>query len=304
MNDLAPVILFVYNRPSHTRRTLQALEQNILADQSELYIFSDAPKAAKDIDQVNAVRAIIREPWKFKHIHIIERAHNRGLANSVIEGVSKVVSKHGRVIVFEDDLLSSPYALQYFNDALNEYENDLHVMHISGYMYPVEDAERLPETFLFRVPSSWGWATWQRAWQHFSSDIHELTKGFRRRDRYEFSVERSENFWKQVKEFKSGKINSWAIRWYLSVYKQNGMSLYPRHSHIQNIGTDGSGTHSDADTMYRVELAQRSTKRFTVEKRENPIAFQSIKNFYKHRKGPWMERLARYVLKRWHKIRR
>lgn len=303
MSDPAPIVLFVYNRPLHTRRTLQALEKNVLADQSDLYIFSDGPKAAKDIDLVNTVRATIREPWKFKHIHIIERAQNKGLANSVIEGVTKVVTKHGRVIVFEDDLLTSPYALQYFNDALNEYEKDLHVMHVSGYMYPVEDVEHLPETFLFRVPSSWGWATWQRSWQHFNPNINELVKSFRRKDRYEFSVERSENFWKQVAAFKSGKINSWAIRWYLSIYKQNGMALYPQYSHIQNIGTDGSGTHSDADTVYWVELAQRPTKRFTVEKRENPIAFRSIKNFYKHRKGPWMERLARYVFKKWRKIK-
>lgn len=297
MIGLAPIVLFVYNRPSHTRRTLLALEKNHLADQSDLYVFSDGPKNAKDIDSVNAVRAVIREPWKFRHIHIIERAQNKGLAESVIEGVSKVVDRYGRAIVFEDDLLSSRYALQYFNDALDEYENDHHVMHISGYMYPVDEPDRLPETFLFRVPSSWGWATWQRAWQHFNPDIDELTKGFKRKDRYAFSVEGSENFWKQVKEFKKGKINSWAIRWYLSMYRQHGMALYPRYSHIQNIGTDGSGTHSDADSMYWVELAQQPTKRFTVEKRENPAAFRSIKNFYKHRKGPWLERLVRYLLK-------
>lgn len=301
MQDFAPIVLFVYNRPSHTRRTLWALEKNELAEQSDLYIFADAAKNTRDIEHVNAVRAIIREPWKFAHIHIIERAHNKGLADSVIEGVSKVVAKHGRAIVFEDDLESSPFALRYFNDALREYAQDNYIMHISGYMYPVAEVERLPETFLFRVPSSWGWATWERAWKLFNPDMADLTTGLKRRDRYEISVERSENFWKQVKQFKTGKINSWAIRWYLSMYRNKGLALYPRYSHIQNIGTDGSGTHSDIDTMYTVRLSEKPTKRFTVERRENPVAFQAIKYFYKHRKGPWIERLIRYFMKKWNK---
>src|SRR5690606_19103496 len=114
---LAPIALFVYNRPLHTRKTLTALEANALAEQSEVYIFSDGAKTAEDIEAVNQVRSIIREPWKFKHIYIIERSQNKGLADSIIEGVSQVIQKHGRIIVLEDDLQTAPYALKYFNDA-------------------------------------------------------------------------------------------------------------------------------------------------------------------------------------------
>ncbi|SFT01521.1 glycosyltransferase [Sphingobacterium wenxiniae] len=301
MPNLAPIVLFVYNRPKHTRRTLAALEKNLLAKDSLLYIFSDAAKNADAVEDVNKVRAIIREPWDFKHITIIERHKNWGLANNVIDGVSKVIQEHGSVIVLEDDLETSPYALTYFNDGLTRYAAEERVMEISGYMYPVQHPRRLPKSFFFRVANSWGWATWKRAWDHFNPDIEELTKNFKRRDIKRFSIDGKENFWKQVKEFKAGKINSWAIRWYLSVFKQNGLVLYPRHSMIQNIGTDGSGTHSDLDNVYKVELATAKVKYFPTEIEENKKAYDAIKYFYAHRKGNIAERIVRYLIKRFSK---
>src|SRR5690606_16881530 len=295
---LAPIALFVYNRPVHTRKTLMALEANKLAEQSDIYIFSDAAKNAQDIDRVNQVRSILREPWKFKHIFIIERSQNKGLANSIIDGVTQVVQKHGKIIVLEDDLETSPFALIYFNEALNHYEDQEKVMEISGYMYPIEKEKNLPQTFFFRVATSWGWATWDRAWKHFNPDIEELTKNFKRKDRKAFSIDGSENFWKQVKQFKAGKINSWAIRWYLSIYNQQGLALYPRVSYIQNTGTDGSGTHSDVDQVYRVKLAKKAVKRYPAIIQEDPLAYAAIKHFYKNRKGNFFERLARYIEKK------
>lgn len=294
---LAPIALFVYNRPIHTRKTLTALEKNTLAEQSDIYIFSDGAKTAADIDLVNQVRSIIREPWKFKHIYIIERAHNKGLAESVIEGVTQVIEKHGRIVVLEDDLQTAPYALKYFNDALNHYQDQEQVMEISGYMYPVEKQKKLPPSFFFRVANSWGWATWDRAWEKFNPDIEELTKKFSRKQRKAFAVDGTENFWKQVKQYKAGKINSWAIRWYLSVFRHEGLVLYPRYSMIQNIGTDGSGTHSDVDEVYRTRLAEKPVRRFPKRIQEDARALEQIKHFYKNRKGNFFERLARYLEK-------
>ncbi len=298
MSNLAPIVLFVYNRPKHTRRTLAALEKNILADNSLLYIISDAPKNANAVEAVNEVRAIIREAWEFKHITIIERTRNWGLAENVIDGVTRIVNEHGRIIVLEDDLETSPYALTYFNDALTRYEKEDRVMGISGYMYPVQFPKRLPKSFFFRVANSWGWATWNRAWSHFNSDIEALTQDFQSADIKRFSIDGKENFWRQVKDFKAGKINSWAIRWYLSVFNRNGLTLYPRESMIQNIGTDGSGTHSDEDNVYHIKLASNKMKYFPQEIEENRTAYEAIKYFYTHRKGNYYARAIRYLKKK------
>src|ERR1700730_8509030 len=124
MQNLAPIVLFVYNRPEHTRRTLSYLQKNLLAEESRLYIFSDGPKADDDKAKVEQVRQLIKEVTGFKALKIINRKENLGLANSIISGVTQLVNEYGKVIVFEDDLLSSPYTLQYFNEALTRYANE------------------------------------------------------------------------------------------------------------------------------------------------------------------------------------
>ena len=302
MQTLAPIILFVYNRPKFTRRVLESLEKNLLAKESLLYIVSDGAKNADAVELVNQVRAIIREPWDFKHITIIERQKNWGIAENVIDGVTRIVSQHDKVIVLEDDLETSPYTLTYFNDALHRYERDERVMEISGYMYPVEHPRRLPKTFFFRVTNSWGWATWKRAWDHFNPDINALTQSIKRKDIRRFTVEGTENFWDQVKQLKAGKINCWAIRWYLSVFNQDGLTLYPRQSMTQNMGTeDYSSSFSNVENLYRVDLASQKVKYFPNEIIENKKAYDAIKNFYRHKKGNIIERLIRLLAKKFGK---
>lgn len=292
---LAPIVLFVYNRPEHTLSTLNALEKNNLASESELFVFSDGAKSNSDRSGVEKVREIIKRPFGFKKITLIENSENLGLAANVIKGVTQVIAEYGKIIVFEDDLISSRFALQYFNDALSEYENAEQVMHISGYLYPIQNKENLAETFFFRTISSWGWATWARAWQHFDSDIYRLTKDFGSEEIRRFSIDGKENFWKQVNEFKKGKIDSWAIRWYLSVFNQGGLSLYPRESMIQNIGLDGSGIHSGINESYRVNLANKPVTFFPKEINEDPEIYEKFKYFFAHRKGNLWQRGVRYL---------
>jgi hypothetical protein len=300
----APIILFVYNRPDHTLRTLQALENNALAAESELFIYADAAKNEQSVAAVEQVRQIIKGEWKFKTVNLILRDTNCGLAANVIDGVSKIVKQYGRVIVLEDDLVTSPYALDYFNDALALYEHQDRVMQISGYGYPVKGLETLPETFFFRVANSWGWATWERAWEHFNPDIDSLTDDFTSEQIHQFSIEGKENFWKQVQEFKAGKINSWAIRWYASVFKNNGLVVYPRNSLTQNIGNDGSGTHTAAETTYQVVLADKKIKEFPQDIQEHAQAYESIKYFYAHRKGSLLQRGIRFAKKKINELKK
>ncbi len=300
----APIILFVYNRPDHTLSTLKALENNNLASESELFIYADAAKNEQSKAAVEHVREIINRNWRFKSVTLTLRESNCGLAANVIDGVTKIVEQYGQVIVLEDDLVTSPFALEYFNDALELYRHQDQVMQISGYGYPVKDIETLPETFFFRVANSWGWATWDRAWNHFNSDINALTDNFTAEQIHQFSIEGKENFWKQVKEFKAGKINSWAIRWYASVFKNNGLVLYPRNSLTQNIGNDGSGTHTAAETTYQVVLANKKITQFPQEIQEHAQAYQSIKYFYAHRKGSLLQRGIRFAKKKLNELKK
>ncbi|MBC7915521.1 MAG: glycosyltransferase [Pyrinomonadaceae bacterium] len=293
MQNFAPIALFVYNRPEHTRRTIKFLQQNLLADESRLFIFSDGPKPG-DENAVIEVRELIKSIEGFKSVEVIEREENLGLANSIIDGVTKLCSEYGKVIVFEDDLISSPYTLQYFNDSLLRYESEDGVMHIGAYMYPI-NAQTLSETFFLRSTSSWGWATWNRAWKNFNPDIDSLIDQFDSRSKYEFEMEGAMNYWKHIRHFKSGKNNSWAIRWYASVFLKKGLSLYPSKSLIDNIGHDGSGVHSGVNDIYKVAINRRPINQFPTRIAEDKNAFALVKMFLSKRKGSLLQRGMRYI---------
>ncbi|MEO6632237.1 MAG: glycosyltransferase [Mucilaginibacter sp.] len=294
MQNLAPIALFVYNRPEHTRRTISYLQKNLLADESRLFIFSDAPKTDDDKAKVEQVRNFIKDVTGFKSVKIIERKENLGLANSIISGVTQLVAEYGKIIVFEDDLLSSPHTLQYFNEGLDRYAKEEKVMHIGAYMYELAD-KNLHETFFWRAATSWGWATWARAWNHFEDDVDVLLNQFDRNKTDQFSINGTMNFWKQLTGFKAGKNNSWAIRWYASIFLKGGLTLNPSTSLIQNIGNDGSGVHSNKEEMYQVRIGKAAIKQFPTEIKENPQAYAAIKNFLANRKGTLLQRGVRFV---------
>ena len=145
--NLAPVVLFVYGRPIHTQRTIDALLQNPESKDTDLIVYSDGPKQHSDTEKVESVREIIKKTSGFKSINLIERTENLGLAENIIDGVTKVCDEYGKVIVLEDDIVTSPFFLNFMNSALNKYQSNEKVWHISGWNYPFKNTEELPETF-------------------------------------------------------------------------------------------------------------------------------------------------------------
>lgn len=294
MQNLAPIALFVYNRPQHTERTIKFLQENDLAGKSNLFIFSDGAKSQLEEENVAKVRALINKVEGFKSVKVFERKENAGLANSVIEGVTKLIKDYDQVIVLEDDLIISPHTLRYFNDALNRYRDEEKVMHIGAYMYPLK-AEDLPQSFFYRAATSWGWATWGRAWKNFEPNIDTLIKQFDKEKKSAFSIENKMNFWKQMLEFKKGKNNSWAIRWYASIFLKGGLTLNPSQSLVNNIGHDGTGVHSGINDIYNVVINPKPITEFPEVIEEDKKAYQVIKRFLSTRKGNMVLRVKRFV---------
>ena len=236
----APVALFVYNRPRHTRQTVEALLANAEAKGTELYIFSDAAKNELASKAVSEVRSYVHRITGFRSVNVIERGVNFGLAKSIIEGVSQICKQHGRVIVLEDDIVTSPHFLKYINDALNLYENDERVISISGYIYPIK--HELPETFFLRGADCWGWATWKRAWNLFEPDGNVLLRELEKKElTCQFDSNGTYPFTRMLRNQVVGKNNSWAIRWHATAFIRQKFTLYPRQTLVHNIGVDGSG---------------------------------------------------------------
>lgn len=243
MTDLAPIVLFVYNRPWHTRKTLEALMQNELADQSTLFVFADGPavNASEEILKgIEETRKVLNEKSWCGTVHVQLRPSNMGLANNVIDGITQVINKHGKVIVLEDDLITSPYFLRYCNDGLEVYKDRMQVFSINGFQFPLE--AQAPDTFLSPLgTSSWGWATWKDRWDQFEKEAPN--KALIKSNRY---IQRRFNFGGYDYTNMLDNKNSWAIRWYYSVFLRNGLGLFPTQSLVFNNGFDGSGEHCEA----------------------------------------------------------
>lgn len=244
--DLAPIILFTYNRPWHTRQTVEALLKNTLAKQSNIIVYSDAPKDQSAIDLVNQVREYIKDIKGFKSIRIVERSENWGLAKSIISGVTEVIEEYGTVIVLEDDIVTSPAFLSFMNQALNYYKNNKKVWHVSGWSYPIENISE-EDVYFWRVMNCWGWATWQDKWKYFQKDTDYLIDNFSKKMIKDFDLDNSGIFWPQILDNKQGTIDTWAIYWYATIFLNQGLCLNSTQSYVRNIGLDGSGENCKSD---------------------------------------------------------
>jgi len=251
MSHISPIALFAYNRPDHLARTIEALRQNKLASESELYIFCDGPKKAEHQADVKKVRKIAHSIDGFLKVNIIESDINKGLANSVIEGVSRLLQTYDRVIVMEDDMITTEPFLNYMNEALEFYQNKKDIYSITGYSFPIS----IPKDYTLDVyasprPSSWGWGTWNDRWSKADWQVGDRNVFLSDKNiQNQFNlggVDLSKMLTRQL----HGEIDSWAIRWAYTHFKQNGLCVYPVHSYINNIGNDDSGTHAKSVNKY------------------------------------------------------
>ncbi|SEI45631.1 Glycosyl transferase family 2 [Dyadobacter sp. SG02] len=241
---LAPIVLFCYNRPAHLRQTVESLRLNTLAPESELFVYSDGPKNEDDRQKVREVRNYLSTVTGFRAIHITEAEKNKGLAASVIEGVSFVLSKYPNVIVLEDDMLSATDFLSFMNQALDVYAERTDIFSVTGYTPPVTFPENYPHD-LYLVPraSSWGWGTWAHKWAKADWQVKGFSTLKNDADHREAFNKGGDDLWPMLVKQQKGVIDSWAIRWTYSQFQNNAYGLYPVHSKIKNIGTDGSGTN-------------------------------------------------------------
>jgi SAM-dependent methyltransferase len=287
---LAPIVLFVYNRPSHTQQTVEALQKNELASQSELFIYSDEAKNEDARKSVDEVRSYIDNIDGFKKVMIIERDKNWGLANSIIDGVTKIVNEYGKIIVLEDDLVTSPYFLRFMNDALEFYKDEKKVWHVSGWNYPIE-TEDLGDVFLWRLMNCWGWATWSDRWSYYEKDTDKVINEFTKEDINRFNLDGAENFFSQVTTNKKGKINTWATYWYVTIFKKDGLCLNPSQTLVDNIGLDGGGVNCSDNDIFSININQKHIKNINVPVIESNLAFERVKRFYKMNRASTFNRI-------------
>ena len=293
MMTCAPILLFVYNRPEHTRRCIESLTRNALAADSTLYIYADGAKDTTQQSAVDEVRSYLRTISGFKTVNLIERKENWGLARNIIDGVTTQVNRYGKVIVLEDDLVVAPYFLQFMNDALETYKDEPKVGHIQACDFTQDPS--LPETFLIKWTGSWGWATWERAWKHFNPNGKALLEELEQRKlTYTFDFNGKYGFTRMLRRQIEGKNNSWAIRWNASLFLKDILSLNVGRSLVQNEGFDGSGTNCGGGGLYasNLHLAPLPVQKISPIE-ENKAARQAFVRYYARTNSFWAKAIRR-----------
>jgi len=295
----APIILFTYNRPFHTRKTIESLVENELADQSDFFVYSDGPRSDKDMTPIQEIRDYVQSVKGFKSVTLFEQSENRGIARSVIKGVSETINKHGRVIVMEDDLISSPYFLRFLNEALDYYANEPKVFSISGYNHPpslLKIPEGYPHDMFFSYRNaSCGWGTWADCWNKADWEVSDFDTFKADKNQQQAFNRGGEDMSEMLTEAVEGKIDSWAIRWSYTHFLHNALSVYPVHSYIDNIGHDGTGINSYSTNKYDNDLSKAVPKMSFLE--EPKVEEHMAENFRQVYKRSLFKKFKRKIRK-------
>ncbi len=267
----SPIVMFVYNREEHVHKTLSSLMNNNGVTESSIFIFSDGPKNKDDALKVEKVRNYLESAKKlsiFKGFHVFKENRNKGLAESVISGITKIIGDFGRVITIEDDILTSVDFLNYMNSALDYYENDERIWSISGYSFPfLHDYGK--DVFLSARGCSWGIGTWKNRWETVDWQVKDYRV-------FRFNLARRRKFNRggndlstMLDDQMAGNIDSWAIRWVYAQSKKGKYTVYPVQSKVRNIGMDGSGTHSTTSAAESFETG--------LNVNGSPCKFENVK---------------------------
>ena len=296
--DYAPIVMFVYNRADHFTQTYEALAKCPEAKNSILYIFSDGAKndnAKPLVEQVRQTAKAFAEQNDFKQVFLTESPENKGLAKSIIEGVTKVLNEHGKAIIIEDDNIASPYLLSFLNEALVYFADDKTIGALSGYTPQIS----FPKNYQYDIFSSYRscsccWATWKDRWQNIDWNLKKFSEFIADKEAVKrLSLTGNDRLIRLYRQTK-GNGSSWSVRFGAYLVANEMLTIYPKYSYIQNIGCDETVTHSqslDAEFM-DVDLS-KAIPNSKIEK--VPFDNEIQKSLKKHYSGGIISDIKRYL---------
>ncbi|MCB4808732.1 FkbM family methyltransferase [Tamlana sp. 62-3] len=300
--NLAPILIFAYNRPLHLQQTLDALSSNSEAKHSNLYIFCDGAKPNMqelDLKKIESVQIIAKNENRFKTVSVIKRTCNYGLSKSVITGVSEVIKKYKRVIVLEDDIVVSKYFLGFINKGLEVYKNDKKVFGVTGHCFSTNKSIT-NNTYFLPIMSSWGYATWLDRWDKINFNGYELLKEIDNRQLADEINFGELQYYNMLKNQVAGVNDSWAVRFYVSMFLNKGVFLYPKIPLLSNIGLDGSGIHCLANPHSFTKTGFLPTNKIDLVKEDvvlKPKIIRVVKNENEINKNALMPKIKKLTKK-------
>jgi hypothetical protein len=297
----APIALFIFRRPEHTRRVIASLKACPGFSESPVYVFADGPRSPDDFSAVQEARMEARLLLGENAV-FVEREGNLGVDNSIISGVTELCDRYGKVVVVEEDLTVAPYFLRFLNTGLELYEDDPTVMQVGGYMYDVPQLQGQSEALFLPMTSSLGWATWKRAWDQFDPKA----TGWRERlrvdgERRRFDLDGNWGYAKMLAHHMSLGVPAWDIRWYYSVFVRNGLVLFPPRTLVVHE-YDGTGTHDRFSLpVHQAPLERQASFEFPdrpTETQAKMHVFEAVRRYRPSSRLDKLIALGRYVFRR------
>ena len=266
MKKLAPIVIFTYVRVEKLKKSIETLQQCDLSKKSHLYIFSDSYKNKKEKPQVDKVRKYIKSIKGFKKISIVRRKKNYGLSENIIDGITKIINKYGKIIVVEEDIIVDKNFLNFLNHSLDFYKNKDSVWHISGWNYNLKLSLSL-DGYFTKTMNCWGWGTWKNRWRFFEKNPQKIINTWTQKMIDQFNFDNTHNFFSQITRNKEHKINTWAIFWYAVIFENRKLCLNPTTSHSENIGIGKGSTHtSNIDEIFKSKINDKIKKKLKLPK--------------------------------------
>jgi acetyltransferase-like isoleucine patch superfamily enzyme len=307
MDKKTPIVIFTYNRPDHARQLFESLLKCCRLNECDIVIFCDGAKKPEYEPQVLAARAVVDEFAPWLGAQVVKCQQNMGLAHSVVGGVTDLCAKYGRVIVLEDDLILHPFFLDFMLQSLDRYADDERVAQVAGFTFPIHTPAK-PDAFFLPATSSWGWATWQRAWELFSWETESALQTLEADPqlRARFDLDGTFPLFDMLRNTTEGKVDSWVIRWYWRVFQSNKLILYPRSSLVWQNGFDETATNTVAalpglpvsmDDFLQGQWQNPISFPDTVQADE--IAFDKVKNFLRPKPSRPQARLKGILKRIW-----
>lgn len=290
----APIALFAYNRPDKLASCLKSLAKNRGASAADLFIFIDGPRKAGDIPKIDAVAEISHHTTGFRSVTVEISKENFGLANSIKNGIDKVLRNFDSIIVIEDDLVLAETFLNFMNAGLSKYSNNKSFASIQGFQYPIEPP--MEELVTIRGADCWGWATWKDRWALTIFDSNRLLSDLRSQKlEHEFDLDGSMPYMRMLENQSLGLIDSWAICWHASMFLLGKVSLHPRESLVFNSGNDGKGTHRNKSSMFDTKLGKWDNSDVWPTAEENQVYRNRLISFYRFNFGAKPPRYSRFL---------
>ena len=286
--NIAPLVICAFNRADVLKATVASLQANQLANQTDLYIFVDGPRANKEGEQskVNEVVRVAESVTGFKSVSVNISSENKGLARSITGAATQLLNGYGRVIVVDDDLYCSKSFLFYMNSMLDFFEHDERVMQISGYSSKLHLPKSYPwEIYLSGRAHSWSWATWKDRWETIDWEVKDFNQLANDKNAIKSFKTYGSDLFGMLKGWKEKRNNSWYIRFNYSMHKQGRYCVCPTKSLVRNDGFGAEATHCSTYNRYKIEFESEHQGDFKIP--SFPTELLPKKKLMKHAVRYW-----------------